>query len=98
MTGLMMTWRFGVLRCAFGVSNVAACSRIGTRRSQVNFFHRCVRAEYDELVNSGKLLFNPYQSSAVDNLQKLQDTLATYEPPAKQRDSWKWVCLASYYR
>lgn len=95
MTGLM-TLRFGVLRCGCNVSNATVRYRAGTRCPRVRYSHDGIRAEYNELVEGGKLQFNPYQSSAVDRLQKLQDTLTGYEPPVKHRSSWKWVCLVTF--
>ena len=91
---LLMTVRFGVLRCASNrVANIASGYLIGTRCSLASSSHSGIRAEYDGLVEGGKLQFNPCQSNAVDRLQKLQDTLAGYEPPIKHRTSWTWASL-----
>lgn len=89
-----MTVRFRALCCASNrVSSTAHGYLGGTRCSLASFSYSGIRAEYDGLVEGGKLQFNSYQSNAVDRLQKLQDTLAGYEPPVKHRTSWAWASL-----
>lgn len=44
--------------------------------------HGDVKKDYEALVAAGELNFDPYQQRSVEQLQRLQQQLAGYEPPS----------------